>query len=258
MPSTFLMHTKPLGIAPAYLSTFLSRHPRARYTETFSCHFSSTRMFSNRGSPSSKHPSVYMAGNCQAQGRDPSRAPFSHGAPRPQLQEAQHYHPNPIILPGARGCASLTNLPKGRHPRIVCGFNERATTGSTTDVKNPRDVCTSGWQRGWPLGKGAALGDGLGGREDPRRSVGRARGRRLRSRHPPRGAGAGRARGLCWPMSGRGSAGGAGSEAPGRRKRRDRGLEIPIWSRWSPCSPVAQRRPKSSWLTFAPETFSVN
>lgn len=135
-------------------------------------------------------PECLHGSNCQAQGRDPSRAPSSHGAPRPQLQEAQHYHPNPTILPGARGCASLTNLPKGRHPSIVCGFNERATTGSTTDVKNPRDVCTSGWQRGWPLGKGAALGDGLGGREDPRRSVGRARGRRLRSRHPPRGEGA--------------------------------------------------------------------
>ena len=84
----FLMYTKPFKLAPAYLSSFISRPLRALHTDTFSCHLSSTRNVLQSGSSILQTPeclSDHMAGNCQAQGRYPSGTAFFYPASRLQL-----------------------------------------------------------------------------------------------------------------------------------------------------------------------------
>lgn len=162
------MHTKPFRVSPAYLSTFISRHPRALYTEAFSCHFSSTRMFSNRGSPSSKHLSVYTA---QAPARlravtPPGQLPPT-GPRASSSQEAPHYRPLLPSFPRPGAGPRSPICQRAGTQEFVCWVNERGTTGSTTDSNNPRDVSTSGWQLCRPLRKGVALGERLGGPEAP-------------------------------------------------------------------------------------------
>ena len=83
---------------------------------------------------------AWPATNCQPQGRYPP---------------GQLLSPSPTVLYVDRDRVLFISLPKGRHPRIVRGVNERVTAGilkkkKKKDVKNLGDICTSGWRLGRP------------------------------------------------------------------------------------------------------------
>ena len=75
---------------------------------------------------------AWPATNSQAQGRYPP---------------GQRLSPSPTVLYVDRDRVLFISLPKGRHPRIVRGVNERVTQAflkkKKKDAKNLGDICTS-------------------------------------------------------------------------------------------------------------------
>lgn len=86
-----ITHVKPVRVAPAYLSSFISWHPPVLHAETFSWQ---PPFFHPECSPFTKHRSANRAGDCQPQGRHASGAAFFYPVPAPPAPRRYSvYHP---------------------------------------------------------------------------------------------------------------------------------------------------------------------
>lgn len=126
-----IMHTKTFRItlltSPASFLDTQAPCTRRRFHDS---HLSSTRNALQREISIHQTPECLHGRQLPGSGPLPLRDSFLISDPMPPAsrRHSTYLSPNPTVLYVDRDCASFISLPKGRHPRIVCGVNERVTT----------------------------------------------------------------------------------------------------------------------------------